>query len=445
MLKRFTIENFSSFKEENSLDFTAGRTESKQEHCFDFKKVKILKSAVIYGANASGKSNLFKAIDYGKEIVLNNLDNVDTYKKYFRLDNDSLNKATKFEFEIEINNKFFSYGFSSILHKKEITEEWLYEIGKISPELIFERNNNIIEPGKLLKNKDIKHRFTIYTEDMKNQSNKLFLSEIANKELEIKEVKIINEIYNWFEEKLIIIYPDTQYEELGTLRNNSSLTKTFKKYLSEFDTGVVDISSIEEDFENSLKNIPDSLKKQIIKDITKNDVIGTLRTPDSQFLTIYKDDKDEIKVEKLGLIHNKNIKEIFELKDESDGTRRLFDLIPLISKFSKDYTIIIDDFDRSLHPKLTKKFFELFYKLNNNIESKTQLIVTTHESTLLDQELVRRDEVWFVEKDKTGASNIFSLNQFKVRYDSKIEKAYLLGRYGAIPIFKTFDEISMDN
>lgn len=445
MLKRFTIENFSSFQKENSLDLTAGRTELKQEHCYDFKKVKILKSAVIYGANASGKSNLFKAIDYGKEIVLNNLDNVDTYKKYFRLDNDSVNKATKFEFEIEIDNRFFSYGFSSILNKKEITEEWLYEIGKTTPELIFERNNNIIDIGKLLKNKDVQNRFNIYIEDMTNQSSRLFLSEIANKDLEFIEVKIINEIYNWFEEKLIIIYPDTQYEELGSLRNNTSLTKTFKKYLSEFDTGVVDISSIEEDFENSLKNIPDELKKQIIKDISKNDVVGTLKTPDSQFFTIFKDEKDELKVEKLGLIHSNDVEEIFELKDESDGTRRLFDLIPLISKFSKDYTIIIDEFDRSLHPKLTKKFFELFFKLNNNVESKTQLIVTTHESTLLDQELVRRDEIWFIEKDKTGASNIFSLNQFKVRYDSKIEKAYLLGRYGAIPIFKTFDELDMED
>lgn len=206
---------------------------------------------------------------------------------------------------------------------------------------------------------------------MKNQSSKLFLSEVANKDLDIPEVKIINEI-------------------------------------------------------------------------SKSGGVGTLKTSDGQFYTIYKDDNDEFKVEKLGLIHSNDIEEIFELKDESDGTRRLFDLIPLISKFSKDYTIIIDEFGRSLHPKLTKKFFELFYKLNNNVESKTQLIVTTHESTLLDQELVRRDEIWFIEKDKTGASNIFSLNQFKVRYDSKIEKAYLLGRYGAIPIFKTFDEIDME-
>ncbi|MFA6630402.1 MAG: ATP-binding protein [Sulfuricurvum sp.] len=443
MLKRFTVENFSSFQKENSLDLTAGRIELNQEHLYNFEKVKILKSAVIYGANASGKSNLFKAIDYAKEIVLNNLDNVDTYKKYFRLDHDSLKKPTKFEFEIELNDRFYSYAFSSFVNKKEIVEEWLYEIGKNTPDLIFERNNNEIKLGKLLQKKEVKNRFEIYIEDMKNQSSKLFLSEIAKKELDISEINIINDIYGWFADKLIIIYPNTQYEELSSLRNNSSLAKTFKKYLGEFDTGVVDISSIEEDFEKTLKNIPDELRKQIIKDLSKDDVIGTLKMPDGQFYTVYKDKNDELKVQKIGLIHSNDVEEIFELKDESDGTKRLFDLIPLIGKFSMDYTIIIDEFDRSLHPKLTKKFFELFYKLND-ANSKSQLIVTTHESTLLDQELVRRDEVWFVEKDKNGASNIFSLNQFKVRYDSKIEKAYLLGRYGAIPIFKTFDQIDMD-
>ena len=146
-------------------------------------------------------------------------------------------------------------------------------------------------------------------------------------------------------------------------------------------------------------------------------------------------------LDKLGLIHNKDIEEIFELKDESDGTKRLFDLIPLIEKFDGDNTIVIDEFDRSLHPKLTRKFVELFYSIEN---SKSQLVISTHESTLLNLELLRRDEIWFVEKDNAGASNISSLNQFKVRYDSKIEKAYLLGRYGAIPLFKTFDEMNLD-
>lgn len=451
MLKRFTVENFSSYKDENSLDLTAGRTELHDSHVVDFKKVKILKSAIIYGANASGKSNLIKAIEYAKNIISESLDETDTYKKYFRLNNNSAKEPTTFEFELELDKRFFSYGFSSILATKEINEEWLVEIGKSSPEMIFEREKNKVKLGKLLKDKNIKDRFEIYIDDMKNQSTQLFLSEIANKDLDVEEVKILNDIYEWFDKKLIILYPNTKYGNLSSLSSNDSLSKIFKKYLTQFDTGVIDISSIEEDFEKNFKDFPDELKKDIEKNI-KNDLSkkstkknvekALLRSSDGQFLTIYKDENDELKVQKLGLIHNKDIKEIFELKDESDGTKRLFDFIPLIGKFREDYTILIDEFDRSLHPKLARKLFELFYDIE---DSKSQLIVTTHESNLLNLDLVRRDEIWFTEKDKYGASKLFSLNQFKVRYDSKIEKAYLLGRYGAIPIFKTFDEIELDN
>ncbi len=433
MLKRFTVENFSSFQKENILDLTAGKTKAHSEHIVEFEKVNILKSAAIYGANASGKSNLVKSIDYAKKIILKDLNNVDTYKKYFRLDKDSLNQSTVFEFEFEFNSLFFSYGFSSILNTQNISEEWLYEIGKSLPEMIFERKSNDISLGELLiKNHDIKNRFEIYRDDMKNQSHQLFLSEIASKNLEIEEIQIINTIYNWFAEKLLILYPNTEFWKKSC--TDKDLSQTFKKYLNEFDTGIIDIESIEEDFEISLKEFPEEIKKEIAKDILKEEIQFSIIQGINGVFTIFKDSHDELKVQKLGLIHGKDIKEIFELKDESDGTKRLFDLIPLIGKFSQDYTIIIDEFERSLHPKLTKKFFELFYKFN---DSKTQLIVTTHESNLIDLDLMRKDEIWFLEKDKNGSSKIFSLNQFQVRTDNEIEKAYLFGRYGAIPIFKT--------
>jgi len=442
MLKRFTVENFSSYRDENILDLTSGTTEMHPYHQYNFKKVKLLKSAIIYGANASGKSNLIKAIDYAQKIVLNNLDNVETYKKYFRLDNKSLNKSTKFEFEVELDNNFFTYGFSTILNKKEIEEEWFYQIGKSSPEMIFERKKNSIKLGKIFSQQEIKNRFKIYSEDMKNQSHQLFLSEIANKDLELKEVVFFNQLYRWFDEKLIFIYPYSTFDGISLIGNNNNLSKIFKKYLNEFDTGIIDISLIDENFEKSLKDLPTKIKQEIEKDLNKdvlkNKKIKTVLQINGMFYTVYKDEYGELKVQKLGLIHSQEFQELFELKDESDGTKRLFDLIPLINMFTEDYTIVIDEFDRSLHPKLARKFFELFYNIK---DSKSQLIVTTHESNLLDLDLVRRDEIWFAEKNENGASKLFSLNQFKVRYDSKIEKAYLLGRYGAIPIFKTFDNI----
>ena len=393
-------------------------------------------------------NRLIKAIDYASKVILKNLDNVDRYKKYFRLDKESSSKPTKFEFELEINNKFFTYGFSSILNNKEITEEWLYEIGKTTPEKIFERTNNSVSLGKSLE-KSNKNKFEIYAEDMKNQSDQLFLSEIASKQLSLEdnpESKTINEIYNWFDKKLILLYPNTKFDKKSLLINDTELSTSFKKYLNEFDTGIKDIEPIEEDFETSLTDIPIEMKKEIEKDLLDKDTKNgkVVLEGDNGLLYVISKEDDELKVHKLGLLHGLDFQDVFELKDESDGTRRLFDLIPLINKFSKDFTIIIDEFDRSLHPMLTKQFFELFYKQNRE-DSKTQLIITTHESTLLDLNLVRRDEIFFVEKNKNGASKLFSLNQFKVRYDSKIEKAYLLGRYGAIPIFKTFNEINMEN
>ena len=443
MLKRFSLENFSSFKLKNYLDLTADNTEIHSNHICDFKKVKILKSAIIYGANASGKSNLIKALNYAKDIVSLGLDNVETYKKYFRLDKESINKPTIFEFELEIDNKFYSFGFSSLLSEKKIIEEWLYEIGRKVPEKIYERINNEITIGKSLeKNKDIKKRFEIYIDDMKNQANQLFLSEISNKNLDFKEIVIINNIFNWFDEKLIILYPHTEFGGKAFLNKNENLVKIFCEYLNKFDTGIINISSIEENFEDSLKHLPEKIKKQIEKDVlnkkTKRISIGDSK---GGLYTIYKNDNNELKVQKLGLIHSEEVDEIFELSDESDGTRRLFDLIPLIRMFSKDFTIVIDEFDRSLHPNLTKKFFELFYNLNKN---KTQLIVSTHESTLLDLQLVRRDELWFVKKDKKGASQTYPLNQFNLRHDKKIDKDYLMGRFDAIPMIDIYDEINME-
>ena len=440
MLKRFTVENFSSFKEKNSLDLTAGRTEILKNHTIGFKNVRLLKSAIIYGANASGKSNLIKAIDFAKNIVEDSLSGVNTNKKYFRLNEDNKNKFTEFVFELEIDEKFYSYGFNVFLDKKKINEEWLYVIDLKKADKIFSRKEGLIELGKTLTNhKDIKNRFEIYADDMKNQTQQLFLSEIAQKKLDNKNIQIINKIYQWFTDKLIVIYPHTKFNPVSLIASDTKLIEQFKRYLKQFDTGIEDITTIEEDLKKALKNIPSDIINDIENDLNKKDISNILITsPDGNFI-VSKDENEEVIVKKLGLIHKKEINDIFELKDESDGTKRLFDFIPLISKFSDDYTILIDEIDRSLHPKLTRIFFELFYKLSN----KTQIITTTHESNLLDLKLVRRDEIWFVEKDKYGASKIFSLNQFKERYDKKIAKSYLLGRYGAVPIFKDFNNIEM--
>jgi AAA15 family ATPase/GTPase len=442
MLKRFLLTNFSSFDVRQTLDLTAGSTQSLKDHTVDFGTVRLLKNSVIYGANASGKSNLIKAMDFAKRIITQGLDKTDTYKKYFRLKEGNSNLPTKFEFEVEVDESFYSYGFSCILLKGLITEEWLYEVGTGTPKKIFERSLERITFGSEISNSKNKNRFEIYADDMKNQSSQLFLSEIAEKELEIREVSVINSVFNWFENKLEIIYPDDSF--CGVRRVSKDLTEQLTKYLSKFDTGVVSIETIDEDFEEAFKNYPDVIKAQILKDASSDEFSeASLHASGSspEFLTIYRDSSNELKVRKLAFIHGNHYKDTFELREESDGTRRLLDFIPLLSKLAGDSTIIVDEFDRSLHPKITKEFMNIFHAIKG---SKSQFIVTTHESTLLDLELLRRDEIWFVDKTLDGNSKLFSLNKFKERYDKKVEKAYLLGRYGAVPVFKSFENVTWD-
>ena len=129
-----------------------------------------------------------------------------------------------------------------------------------------------------------------------------------------------------------------------------------------------------------------------------------------------------------------NSEDQFEYGDESDGTQRLFDLIPIFYNTNKNKVVIIDEIDRSLHTNVVKRFIELFFSITQG--SDRQIIATTHDSNLLDLELMRQDEIWFVERDNDHSSKIFSLNKFRERFDKKINKEYLLGRYGASPVFR---------
>ena len=144
---------------------------------------------------------------------------------------------------------------------------------------------------------------------------------------------------------------------------------------------------------------------------------------------------EEPEITILVLKHGKSIFD-FNFAEESDGTKRLFDLIDMLLTKREDTLFVVDELERSLHPKLTEHFLELFMQAHEG--ERMQLLFTTHEDTIMDQELFRRDEIWFVERDANNASAIYSLDRFKERYDKKLSKAYLEGRYGAIPVFKQF-------
>lgn len=443
MLIRFMAENILSYNKRMEFAMLPGKVRRMKNHLINAGDIKLLKCGVIYGANASGKSNLIKAVKFSSDIITKGLENINTFNKHFRLDEERKEAPSIFEYEILLNNKVYSYGFAVELSTKNIIEEWLYLKKIDNEECIFDREwtvdgtkivSDIKFPSARLKN-----RFTVYVEDIKGMNKSLFLSEIANKNLEdIEELRIFKDVYNWFKNNLIVIFPSSKYLGVNRIATNSRVKEEFSKYLNFFDTGITDIRLKNIESDEFFNKLPEELKLEYENmGLEQHSVL----IKDNKVYSIEKDKDGNINISRIGIEHNHS-KDLFDLEEESDGTVRLFDIIPLLTLISKDKTIFIDEIDRSFHPKLTIEFIRLFYQISEN--SKSQLILTTHESHLLDLNLFRRDEIWFVERDSTGNSLVYSLDVFQDRYDKKIEKDYLIGRYGAIPIFKSFSTFSSE-
>jgi len=442
MLIRFNVENFLSFNDKVEFSLIANNERRLSAHVFKGEGINILKTSVIYGANASGKSNLVKAIDFSQKVITKGIDKLNPVNCHFRLKKDNVNSPSIFNYEIKAGNIYYSYGFAIQLNKHKIIEEWLYEIGNNKEKKVFERfindaGKHVIEVGLQLSSK-AKKRFDVYKEDFQNSDNLLFLSEINRKSInDFPEVVGFIDVFNWFDKKLTVLKPDSKFAGLNFIGDDTEMTKTFNSFLNVFQTGINNVTSEEIDLDSL--DIPQRIKEDLTKNIEKAKAI--IFEINGITYALKKNESNEYKIKKIGLEHlsDEGSAVVFDIEDESDGTQRLFDFIPALHELTKtDSVFIVDELDRSLHSKLTYGIFELFFKLSLNNES--QLIATTHESLLLDLDLLRRDEIWFVEKNE-NQSRLYSLDEFKVRNDKIVNKDYLLGRYGAIPIFKSFSNL----
>ena len=443
----FSVSNFLSFKTTQTMSMIASKVARHKQHILMGNGKKVLKTGLIYGANAGGKSNFIKAIDFSRDIILEGLEQVDLNKKYFRIDTSNYKVPGVFEYRLMTQSgKEYSYGIAISYAEKEIISEWLIRIEKNGSET-FVFNRDINEDGENITESEIKYenreeaiRWQVYLEDFgKNISDSLkkktILSDIA--ERSGKQVGIFKEIldvYNWFQ-SIIILFPTSQYSGLNQMIEKENVRQFFSKMMQYFDTGIMSLESKQGpmDFDKIFEGIPaeyaEKLKIKISNDITNESVLCKVN---NQIYSLKKDDDGNIITIKMMQNHG-NGQDLFEYADESDGTKRLFDLIPLFYEHNGNRVIFIDEIDRSLHTNLTRRFLELFYKLTERDNS--QLIATTHDSNLLDLDLIRQDEIWFVERVKDQSSRMYSLNRYKERYDKRVDKEYLLGRYEAVPVF----------
>lgn len=414
MLVEFRIKNFRSFKEEAvfSLVASAAHKEHQNTHVVHIPKSEsfrvpgILRAAAIYGANASGKSNLMRALQLIRGIV------VDSAKlqpaqvlnlQPFALDKESTGQPIEMEVTFLRDGIRYQYGFTA--RPERVLSEWLLVYKSSKPQTWFYREFNA-------ENQKDNYNFSASFQGQRDlwkkatRPNALFLSTAI--QLNSDQLR---PIYNWISDVVVF--------ERGSAPNP-----------------IFTIEHILKTPENRVQALLHAADIGIAKiDIDKRTAQATGFAFDALTgkMEALPPEPNEIHVPQF-LHKAPKGSAVFGLEDESDGTQRLFHLAgPLFEIMQSGRTICVDELDRSLHPLLVRQLVEMFYDPAIN-SGGAQLIFTTHDTTLLSADILRRDQVWFAEKDQWQASHLFPLTDFSARKGEAFEKGYLSGRYGAIPI-----------
>lgn len=449
MLIKFSVSNFLSINEKQTLSMEANKTRKHSTRIYKNKSIKLTKCQSIFGANASGKSNLVEAFQFVQSMIKDGLP-LGFSTRYFRLQKENQCKPSTFEIELLLNGQKLRYGFSIILNKGTVQNEWLYEVSSTGIiKLIFSRD--ILQDefiiGEYFKIKDAITKIENYGKDSMDDCEILFLTIInTNKSkmfTDIPELKIFRDIFTWFVVRLTISNPSTILTGYPYF-SNSNLDE-IAELLNALGTGISTLKFVDVPKEIVKNKLPEDLYYKITSDLEKRNIkakrnihyhspSGMVRAP-KEFYTFEIDQDDIISIKTIEFSHE-NTSVYFNLKEESDGTARLLDLIEILFKISDNDTFVIDEIDRCLHPIMTEKILDLFLKMAQY--RNTQLIITCHESRLLADDLLRSDEINFILKTSTGASIINPLEQYQLRTDKKIYAALFDGTLNdVIPNFNT--------
>ncbi len=432
MILRFSLENWMSFRERSTLNMIATRERQHSDRIarIDPYSIRLLPIAVLYGGNASGKTNLFRALKFAKSLVVKGTQPGGLIAvEEFRLHTANAGMPTRFDLEILVEGVVYEFSFS--VTRQKVLEEKLVQITRAKEQVLYHRHNDEIEFSSSLKNDQLlKFAF------QGTRENQLFLTNTVS-----QNVSRFFPIYAWFRDQLVLIAPDSRFEPFESyIDENSPMYDAMNHFLRRLDTGIDALGSEVVPFEHL--PIPEDLKSALQDTIKEGMPVRVVLSPNKEMYVITRKG-GELMAKKLVTFHLREdgSQEKFEIRHESDGTQRVIDLLPafldLISPGSEK-VYVIDEVDRSIHPLLARQMLESY--LSSCIStSRKQLLMTTHNVQLMDQKLLRRDELWITERETNGETSLASFSEFKdVRYDKDIRKSYLQGRLGGVPHLQVY-------
>ena len=449
MLVQFSAANFLSFDEEQVLSMVATGDDQHSGHLVpDVPREgeALLRAAAVYGANGAGKSNFVQALAFARNLIVQGTRGSQTIPvRPFRL-GGSVNPASKFEFIFRAQGILYNYGFR--VEAVRVLEEWLFATPEGQEVPFFERS--VLEGGT--EHFEFGQALTSLTENREQflhfvaqgtRPNQLFLTEALE-----RNVVEMRPVTDWFAKSLLILSPETPATHLEmSLHEDKALTHFTEAVLRRTGTGVEGLTT--EEVAYDLGKLPAAIslaRERIEAQLAGSQAVSVnFYTPHEERLILKRGGQDEVVQVLLRMSHrDKQGQPVpFSMEEESEGTRRLINLIPALFLLRKhpDQVVILDELERRLHPFLSRFLVQSVLE-SDGAQRHGQLIFTTHDTNLLDLDLLRRDEVWFVEKDAGGASHLYSLAEFKSRPqpDRNVEKGYLNGRYGALPFITGLGE-----
>ena len=415
MLIEFSVGNYLSFKEKVTFSMVAADlssqntiTDKNNNNIFAIdSELKLLKSAAIYGANASGKSNLANALNFMRQFVLNSsretqvTDTIDVDN--FRLSTETETQPSFFEIVFIIQKKIYRYGFEADIN--QVFSEWLYHVPKNKEYCLFERKDNLFKIRKKFREGDRLDTIT--------RKNALFLSVVAQFNGKIAQV-----ILSWFSKMNIIsgvqdsLFRHITHQYMQNIENKSEVIK----FIQELDLSIIDIRLKESSLET--ESIPNVLLEDLRWLFGKVDSQITIETIHHKY-----NNKGEV-----------ISREVFDLdRNESEGTKKVFAFsTPILQTLKYGRVLVMDELEARLHPLITRAIVELFNSPETNPKN-AQLVFMTHDASLINGKLFRPDQIWFMEKSQQEYTVLYSLAEYKLKPDADLKENYIKGRYGAIP------------